>query len=158
MWYLIRTKYGNEETAQANLERQGFQTYKPLISLEKITKGKLQTVIEPAFRGYVFVSFDPMTQSAYKINNTQGVYGLVTFGGMIASIPDYVVDSIIKSFERFEHSDGYKSGENVRIIAGPFKGLDAIFSEPDGDKRSIIMLNLLNQQKAITISNKFIAR
>ena len=158
MWYLIRTKYGNEETAQTNLERQGFETYKALISLEKIAKGKLQTVIEPAFRGYVFVSFDPQTQSAFKINNTQGVYGLVTFGGMIASIPDYVVDSIIKAFERFEHSDSYKPGENVRIIAGPFKGFDAIFSEPDGDKRSIIMLNLLNQNKAITIENKFIAR
>lgn len=158
MWYLIRTKYGNEETAQTNLERQGFETYKPLISLEKIAKGKLQTVIEPAFRGYVFVSFDPHTQSAYKINNTQGVYGLVTFGGVIASIPLYVVESIRKTFEAYEHSDGYQRGENVRVIAGPFAGLDAIFAEPDGDKRSIIMLTLLNQNKAITIENKFIAR
>jgi len=158
MWYLIRTKYGNEETAQTNLERQGFQTYKPLISLEKIAKGRLQTVIEPAFRGYVFVSFDPAAQSAFKINNTVGVYGLVTFGGVIASIPDYVVDCIVKSFEKYEHSDGYKTGESVRIIDGPFKGFDAIFAEPDGDKRSIIMLNLLNQNKAITIENKFISR
>lgn len=158
MWYLVRTKYGNEETAQTNLERQGFETYKPLISLEKISKGKLQTVIEPAFRGYVFVSFNPVTQSAFSINNTQGVYGLVSFGGCIASIPDYVVDSIVKSFEAYKYSDGYKQGENIRIIDGPFKGLDAIFSEPDGDKRSVIMLNLLNQHKLITIDNKFIAR
>ena len=158
MWYLIRTKYGNEETAQANLERQGFETYKPLISLEKITRGKLATVVEPAFRGYVFVSFDPETQSAMSINSTQGVYGLVNFGGCIISIPGYVIDRIKKTFEDYEHSDGYKRGENVRIIGGPFKGLDAIFSEPDGDKRSVIMLNLLNQNKAITISNKYISR
>ena len=158
MWYLIRTKYGNEEHAQANLERQGFETYKPLISLEKIARGKLQTVVEPAFRGYVFVSFDPATQSAFKINNTQGVYGLVTFGGLIASIPDYVVDSIVKAFERFEHSDSYKSGEGVRIVGGPFEGFDAIFSEPDGDNRSIILLTLLNKRMEITIENKFIAR
>lgn len=158
MWYLIRTKYGNEETAQTNLERQGFETYKPLISMEKIAKGKLQTAIEPAFRGYVFVSFDPERQSAFKINNTQGVYGLVTFGGTIAQIPDYVVDSIRKAFEQYEHSDGYRPGETVHIISGPFKGFDAIFSEPDGNMRSIIMLNLLNQNTAITIENKFISR
>jgi transcriptional antiterminator RfaH len=158
MWYLIRTKYGNEETAQTNLERQGFETYKPLISLEKIARGKLQTVIEPAFRGYVFVSFDPQTQSAFSINNTQGVYGLVSFGGLLVSIPSREIESIKKTFEQYEHSDGYKQGENVRIIAGPFKGLDAIFSEPDGDKRSIIMLTLLNQNKSVIIENKFIAR
>ena len=158
MWYLIRTKYGNEETAQTNLERQGYQTYKPLIKFEKIIRGKLQDVIEPAFRGYVFVSFDPETQSAFSINNTKGVYGLVNFGGYLAKIPSKVIDSIAETFHLYEHSDAFHRGENVRILAGPFKGLDAIFSEPDGDKRSIILLNLLNQQKAITISNKLIAR
>jgi transcriptional antiterminator RfaH len=158
MWYLIRTKYGNEEHAQANLERQGFETYKPLISLEKITRGKLATVVEPAFRGYVFVSFDPKTQSAFTVNNTKGVYGLVSFGGILVSIHNHVVDSIKKTFEAYAHSDGYKSGEVVRIISGPFKGLDAIFSEPDGTQRSIIMLSLLNKNTSITIENKYLTR
>lgn len=158
MWYLIRTKYGNEEHAQANLERQGFETYKPLISLEKITRGKLATVVEPAFRGYVFVSFDPKTQSAFTVNNTKGVYGLVSFGGILVSIHNHVVDSIKKTFEAYAHSDGFKAGESVRIVGGPFDGFDAIFSEPDGTNRSIILLSLLNKNTSITIENKYLTR
>ena len=158
MWYLVRTKYGNEETAQINLERQGFETYKPLITLEKMRKGRLEAAIEPAFRGYVFVCFDPQSQSAYKINNTTGVYGLVSFGGSLCTIPSYVIDRIRKTFENAAHSDGFKAGEVVHITDGPLEGLAAIFKEPDGEKRSVIMLNLLNKHVSITIDNKFIAR
>ena len=158
MWYLVRTKYGNEETAQINLERQGFETYKPLISLEKIRKGKLESIIEPAFRGYLFVSFDPFVRSASYINNTTGVTGLVMFGAVLRSIPNYIIDNIKKTFENAEHSDGFKAGESVHITDGPFSGLDAIFSEPDGEERSVIMLNLINKHILIKIDNKFIAR
>jgi transcriptional antiterminator RfaH len=157
-WYLIRTKYGNEELAQDNLERQGFETYKPLINLERMRKGKLEARIEPAFRSYVFVNFNPETQSAYTINNTIGVTSLVSFGGILASIPNQTIEIIKKTFEHAEHSDGFKSGEVVHITAGPLKGLTAIFQEPDGLKRSHIMLKLLNQKSLITIENKFICR
>jgi len=157
-WYLIRTKYGNEELAQDNLERQGFATYKPMINLERLRKGKLEARIEPAFRSYVFVNFDPRTQSAYTINNTTGVTSLVSFGGILASIPNQTIEIIRKTFEHAEHSDGFKSGEVVHITAGPLKGLTAIFQEPNGLKRSDIMLELLKKQTLITIENKFICR
>ena len=51
-----------------------------------------------------------------------------------------------------------QKGEAVTIKSGPFKGLDAIFQEPDGEARSLILINLLNQQKTIIIDNKSIAR
>lgn len=156
MWYLVTTKYGNEDTAQINLENQHFETYVPLIDVTKTLNGKRQTVTEPAFRGYVFVQFDPQVQSAHKINNTLGVYGLVCFGGEIVPIHNHVIENIKKTFERMAVSTAPVRGDIVRVTSGPFKDFEALFDEPDGKERSKILLNLLNQQQLLIIDNKSI--
>lgn len=155
-WYLVTTKYGNEDTAQINLNNQHFETYVPLIDVTKTLNGKRQTVTEPAFRGYVFVKFDPEIQSASKVNNTTGVNRLVSFGGEIVSIQSYVIDNIKKTFERMVVSTAPVRGDVVRVTSGPFKDFEAIFDEPDGKERSKILLNLLNQQQLLIIDNKSI--
>jgi transcriptional antiterminator RfaH len=39
-----------------------------------------------------------------------------------------------------------KLGEKMQIIEGPFKGLNAIFNQPDGTSRAVVLITLLNQQ------------
>jgi transcriptional antiterminator RfaH len=39
-----------------------------------------------------------------------------------------------------------KSGDKLEILEGPFRGLEAVFSQPDGASRAIVLINLLNQQ------------
>ncbi|VTM87012.1 Transcriptional activator rfaH [Raoultella ornithinolytica] len=39
------------------------------------------------------------------------------------------------------------------ITDGAFEGLQAIFSEPDGEARSMLLLNLLNKQVLQSIKN-----
>jgi transcriptional antiterminator RfaH len=34
----------------------------------------------------------------------------------------------------------------MQVIDGPFKGLNAVFTEPDGNNRAIVMVTLLSQQ------------
>ena len=38
------------------------------------------------------------------------------------------------------------AGDSVVITEGAFEGLQAIFAEPDGEARSMLLLNLLNKQ------------
>lgn len=155
-WYLAKTKYGNEHIACRNLDTQGFGTYCPEIDIEKRVGGKRRTVTEPAFRGYVFVDFDPAVQSAGAINNTTGVYGLVLFGSELTEIPSHTIDNIRKTFESKQVTTMPQAGDLVRITGGPFKDLEAIFKEPDGDARSVILLSLLNQKQLIIIDNNSI--
>ena len=42
-------------------------------------------------------------------------------------------------------------GERLQIIDGPFRGLNAVFSQPDGDRRAIVLINLLNQQVSASL-------
>lgn len=157
MWYLARTKYGNELTAQVNLKAQGFESYFPLAQLERIRKGRLEIVEEPAFRGYIFISFDPITQSAYHINNTKGVSQLVVFDGQIASIPNHIIENIKKTFQDFKHSDRYQKDQQVKIISGPFKDFDAIFMGHDGETHCYVAITLLNRRELIKIDLKMVA-
>jgi transcriptional antiterminator RfaH len=43
-----------------------------------------------------------------------------------------------------------KSGAKIQFIDGPFKGLNAVFAEPDGNNRAIVMVTLLSQQIKIS--------
>ena len=44
-------------------------------------------------------------------------------------------------------------GDSVVITEGAFEGLQAIFSEPDGEARSMLLLNLLNKQIKQSVKN-----
>ncbi len=39
------------------------------------------------------------------------------------------------------------------ITEGAFEGIKAIFTEPDGEARSMLLLNLLNQQVVQSVKN-----
>jgi transcriptional antiterminator RfaH len=40
----------------------------------------------------------------------------------------------------------------LEILEGPFRGLNAVFSQPDGDSRAIVLINLLNQKVKAVLS------
>jgi len=44
-------------------------------------------------------------------------------------------------------------GDKLNILEGPFKGLKAVFSHTDGQQRSIVLINLLNQQTPTSLAN-----
>ncbi|EOW5973322.1 transcription termination/antitermination NusG family protein [Klebsiella pneumoniae] len=43
--------------------------------------------------------------------------------------------------------------DSVLITDGAFEGLEAIFTEPDGEARSMLLLNLLNKQVLQSVKN-----
>ncbi|MDI9227571.1 transcription/translation regulatory transformer protein RfaH, partial [Serratia bockelmannii] len=45
-------------------------------------------------------------------------------------------------------------GDTVLIVDGVFEGLQAIYTEPDGEARSMLLLNLINKQVSQSIDNR----
>lgn len=45
-------------------------------------------------------------------------------------------------------------GDTVTIIDGVFAGLQAIYTEPDGEARSMLLLNMLNSQIKHSLDNR----
>ena len=142
-WYLLYCKRGQLQRAQEHL-----------ITLEKMVRGKRTSVSEPLFPNYLFVEFDPEVIHTTTINATRGVSHFVRFGMSPATVPSSVIHqlSIYKPDDITDPETPYP-GDSVVITEGAFEGLQAIFAEPDGEARSMLLLNLLNKQIKQSVKN-----
>ncbi|MCX9686413.1 transcription/translation regulatory transformer protein RfaH, partial [Vibrio cholerae] len=46
-----------------------------------------------------------------------------------------------------------EKGQTVRVARGQFAGIEAIYLEPDGDTRSIMLVKMISQQVPMSIEN-----
>lgn len=138
-WYLLYCKRGQLQRAQEHLERQAVNCLAPMITLEKIVRGKRTAVSEPLFPNYLFVEFDPEVIHTTTINATRGVSHFVRFGASPAIVPSAVIHqlSVYKPKDIVDPATPYP-GDKVIITEGAFEGFQAIFTEPDGEARWII--------------------
>ena len=148
-WYLVHTKARQEETALTNLERQKYRCYMPMLHFEKIRRGKSVIVEEPMFPSYVFVQLDNSGngQSWTPIRSTLGVRELVRFGGQSPRVdPDLIVALLEREHMQQANPQAlFAAGDKVVVMEGAFAGMEAIYQTADAERRSMILLNMLNK-------------
>lgn len=154
-WYLLYCKRGQLLRAQEHLVRQAVNCLSPMITLEKIVRGKRTVVSEPLFPNYLFVEFDPERIHTTTISATRGVSHFVRFGALPTQIPLQVIEELqTHSEEYYVDPETPHPGDTVLITDGVFEGLHAIYTEPDGEARSMLLLNLINKQINQSIDNR----
>ena len=143
-WHLIYTKPRQEELAHTNLQNQHYESFLPLITKEKISRGKKVLIKEPIFPRYLFVRLkDDGQQNWSPIRSTRGVSHLVTFGGSLAILDDEVMDNLIERLECDPVVEAFMEGDTVEIIEGPFGGLEAVFRTFSGEGRATLLLEFM---------------
>lgn len=153
-WYLLYCKRGQLLRAKEHLERQEVNCLTPMITLEKMVRGKRTAVSEPLFPNYLFVEFDPESIHTTTVHSTRGVSHFVRFGAQPATVPEKVICELMHyQTDNITDPETPYPGDSVVITEGAFEGLQAIFAEPDGEARSMLLLNLLNKQVRQSVSN-----
>lgn len=152
-WYLLYCKPKQEQRALENLKLQGIESYFPTFSHTKLVRGKRATTLKPLFPSYLFVHLDTQSGPFNKVKNTRGVSSFVMCGANYQIVPDSIVANTRSMNERVIIDELPKAGEVVLIDCGAYQGLSAIYLEPDGDKRSILLLKLLNQDVKMMLNN-----
>ncbi len=142
-WYLASVKGGEEPRAALHLAQQAFEVFLP-----KAADGK-----SPLFPRYLFIRFDHRVQSASKINNSRGVRKLVTFGDVLVPVPDRAIALLQQPAPAASSSRELERGGAVKVISGPFAGIEAVFDEPDGEKRSFLVIEMLGKQHRVAVAN-----
>lgn len=148
-WFLVQTKSKQEMRAQENLQRQGLGTFCPLVQVEKLYAGRRKIMQEVLFPNYLFVQFDQTVFPAMAINHTRGVNSLVSFGQYPTQIPDQLIQQLQQRFETNRPeliSNLPEKGDRLQVLDGPFRGLNAVFSQIDGDSRAVVLLTILKQK------------
>ncbi len=152
-WYVVQCKAKESFRATENLRNQGFEVFHPFIAVEKQRAGKVIIVEEPLFPYYLFIHLSKVTDNWRPIRSTRGVLKLVAFGDMPVKIADNLVQQLKQRVQPAPQKL-FKTGDQVLIEAGPFKGLSAIFASQNGDERVVLLLNLLQQQQRIEMASQ----
>ena len=148
-WFLLQTKVKQEQRAAENLERQDVASFCPMIRVDKISRGRRSEVLDVLFPGYLFVQLGEPSVSTTAVRSTRGVSHFVTSAGAPIKVPQGLVEQLrqrVTADADVVMSQLPKSGAKMQVIDGPFKGLNAVFTEPDGNNRAIVMVTLLSQQ------------
>jgi len=141
--------------AKEHLERQAVACLSPMVTLEKIIRGKRAAINEPLFPNYLFIEFDPERIHTTTISATRGVSHFVRFGNLPVTIAAEVIDELRDHvYEGVTDPQTPQVGDRVIITDGVFEGLEAIYTEPDGDARSMLLLNFLNKQVCQSLQNR----
>jgi len=148
-WFLVQTKPKQEVRALENLERQGIKTFCPRVLVERLTRGKRRVSREVLFPNYLFVRFDQTATSAMSVSYTRGVNRIVSFGDSPTQVPEQLIDQLQARVHQNASSlisNLPEEGDQLQVLDGPFRGLNAVFSQIDGDSRAVVLITILSQK------------
>jgi len=163
-WYLVHTKPSAEATAQRNLLRQGYEVYYPRLVRSAVRAGRRRERISALFPRYLFVRVHEGVQALSPVNSSKGVAAVVRFGSQYAHVPERVVRELRgradaeSGLHRLRAEEELIRGATVRVISGPFEGLEGVFERRTGAERVTVLLTLLGQSARVHILNEQVVR
>ncbi|WP_018290020.1 transcription termination/antitermination protein NusG [Verrucomicrobium sp. 3C] len=156
LWFCLRAQPKRERIAYESLLRlEEVEALLPLIRYCRLRQGKRIRTTEPLFPGYLFACFQPLVR-LNAVRYAQGVAKIVQFGGQYPHIPDAAVNHLRQllgpeNLLTFECRP--EPGMEVKIGAGPFRGIDAIVREYlPGKERVRILFDWLGRRIETEVS------
>ena len=100
----------------------------------------------------MFVTFDKTNTQWSKINNTYGVLQLITFNSTLRSIPNIIIDNLIKRCDLSGKLLPFKKltkGDQVKISKGPFANFVATVEKYEDEQRIWVLMDLMGRKSKI---------
>ena len=150
-WYVIHTYSGYEEKVKRNLEQRidsmGVQDkiFSVIIPTEEeveIREGNRRISKKRVFPGYILVEMLMTEETWHVVRNTPGVTGFVGMGSRPTPLSQEEVDQILKRMESEAPTIkvGFREGQNVRIISGPFADFMGLVDDLDLERGKVRVL------------------
>ena len=148
-WYLVQCKPRQDDRAEENLVRQGYECSRPSCRRERLVRGQRQYVQESLFPSYLFIRM-PEGANWAPLRSTRGVARIVAFGGRPLSVNHELVTQL--QARAVSHVIPiFNPGDKVTILDQGFAGIESIFMTMDGEERVILLINLMNRQQQINL-------
>ena len=98
-WYAVYTKPRWEKKIAQKLQEKGITAYCPLNKVTRQWSDRKKVVLEPLFKGYVFVQIEDEKKWDARLVN--GVLNYVYWNGKVAIIRDDEIDTIRRFLHEF---------------------------------------------------------
>lgn len=155
-WFLIYCKAKQEVRAQQNLNRQGFEVFHPQIpAKKKRVRKNIGEKLEALFPRYLFLSANPQQQSLAPVCSTLGVTDFVRFGSRYAVASDNLVSELktraSNLLTQSANESLFNPGDDVIVNGHGFDEVEAIYDNPCGDSRAMILLKMLGNESKVKV-------
>ncbi|MDB5207487.1 MAG: UpxY family transcription antiterminator [Flavisolibacter sp.] len=154
-WFALYTKPRWEKKLAKNLSEKGIVVYCPLNKVVRQWSDRKKTILEPLFKGYVFVQIAEMEKLAVK--QTDGVVNFVYWNGKPAIVRQEEIEIIqrfLHEFSAIEIEDvGLKPNKQVVIRNGILVNYRGIVLEVLGN-RAKVLIESMGLKLSATIDTK----
>jgi transcriptional antiterminator NusG len=167
-WYVVHTYAGYENKVKQNLasrvrsmnvEERIFEVVIPMEDVIEFKGGSRRVVQKKVFPGYLLVRMDLDDDSWYVVRNTPGVTGFVGSGAKPTPLARKEVEDIL-GVEKLEGAPEkkarprieFETGEQVRVVAGPFADFNGAISEIDVDRSKLkVLVNIFGRETPVEL-------
>ncbi len=149
-WHVIHTKAQREKKLYDDCVRIGLITYLPLIKkISRMRRRTIETTV-PLFPGYIFCCFDwVQRRELYTTGHVSKFIDVVDQKGLVKDLIE--IDKAISCEASLEPYSYLKRGKRVRIVDGPFQGIEGIISHRRGKYRIVLNVALIEMAAAIEV-------
>lgn len=157
-WCVLYTYPNYEKKVLKVATQKNITCFLPTQKVERTWSDRRKILEIPLFPNYLFVQVNK--QNRFTILDILGVVRFVSLSGKPAIISDYEIDLIRKMTNGPEVAleREFVNGDLVRIIEGPFMGLEGILFQKKGKHRLSIRINGINQSISISTSSQLVAK
>jgi transcriptional antiterminator RfaH len=148
-WYAAQLRPNGDSLAAVNLQRQGFNSFRPQIWETKRTEKGTQRLLKPMFPGYVFIEFDVSEPNWAKIRSTHGISRVVgNIDGRPSRLPTGLVELLKQRcatnlVDPFSHA--FRAGDEVHVSEGPLSAFLATVERVDAQKRVWLLIDFMGR-------------
>jgi transcriptional antiterminator NusG len=151
-WYVVHTYSGYEDKVKASIEEQfrakgllsaEFEIRIPTEDVVEVKAGKKRVSKRKFFPGYLLIRMEMNEETWYLIKSTPKVTGFLG-GNTPTPLTDTEVEEILRT-EKAETTKPkpkvlFESGENVRVIEGPFTNFTGVIDEVNLERGKLRVL------------------
>jgi len=139
------------------LERKNIEQFLPLIEEVHVWSDRKKKVMEPLFRGYIFVKTDLRDREI--VLRTSGVIRFVGILNKPSRVPDLQIDwlrRVVGGSKEVQRESYLEVGERVKIISGPLAGVEGIISRVNGTSRVIVPIAAVQQSVSFQVPSELL--
>jgi len=160
-WYACYTRARHEKQVESLLAQKGLESYLPVVPQLRQWKDRKKLVAWPLFPSYVFARFT--LREVHDVLVVPGVSTIVRVDGRPTPIPDEELENV-RRFVGVMAQTGVvpevrpliREGEWVRVVEGPFLGVEGRVVERRGRRRVLVGLGAIGQGIEVDIDTEML--
>lgn len=141
-WHVVYTKPRWEKKISSKLSEKNIENYCPLNKIKKQWSDRKKIVLEPIFKGYIFIKIDE-SKKWDIIKQVDGIINYVYWLGKPARIRDEEINTIKKFLQEFDQVEieetNASSGKSVVVKQGIFMNYKGIVLEVLDNKVKVLI-------------------